>query len=165
VTEGLPPPHGIPGSAAGSVARERLASAGLKIPAPPQPGANYLPWRLHGSTLYLAGVASETGGGPVVEVPVAREVAAGCALRQLAAVEAALGSLDLVEFVLRLTGYVACAPGWGGAPEVIDAASEVFITAFGDAGRHARSAIGVSGLPTGATVEIEAILAVRSVIR
>ncbi len=83
-----------------------------------------------------------------------------CALNALAVLEAALGSLDRVERVLSVTGYVASTADFHAQPAVIDGASEVLVQAFGDAGRHTRSAIGVASLPRGGAVEIEVVVAV-----
>lgn len=144
--------------------RERLEAAGIKLPVPMAPAAAYLATRLHGDLLYCAGVTSQPGGGPVKgdeDLPAACLAAGEAAQRQLAAIEAAIGSLDTVAYMVRVTGYVACAPAFTRCPEVLNAASQVFITAFGQRGQHARSAIGVSALPGGATVELEAVVAVR----
>lgn len=145
-----------------AAARARLERVGIVLPPPPIPAARYLPWRVEGTTLYLAGVTSEPGGGPASDdgLAAARAAAVTAAARQLSSIEAAVGSLDAVRAVLRLTGYVACIPGFVRAPEVVDSASELFELALQDAGRHARSAIGVVALPGGATVELEAVVAV-----
>ncbi len=98
--------------------------------------------------------------GGTVSVEDGREAAAVCALNALAVLEAALGSLDQVERVLTVTGYVASAPGFERQPDVVDGASGVLHDVFGDAGRHTRSAIGVVALPRGGAVEIEVTVAV-----
>jgi enamine deaminase RidA (YjgF/YER057c/UK114 family) len=99
--------------------------------------------------------------GAEVELERAREAARACVLQGLAQLESALGSLDRVTRVLKMTGFVASAPGFTQQPQVIDAASELLVQAFGEDGRHARSAIGVAELPRGVPVEIELIVAVR----
>ena len=91
----------------------------------------------------------------------AREAARLCILQGLACLNLALGSLDRVDKILKVTGFVASAPGFNQQPKVIDAASELLVNVFGDAGRHARSAIGVAELPRNAAVEIEMIVALR----
>jgi len=152
-------------TSSGPGARERLARAGLDLPIHRVPTASYLAGRRHGDVLYCAGVTSAAGGGPVAAggaIDAARDAARDAALRQLASIEHELGSLDRVADVLRLTGYVACTAGFTHCPAVLDAASEVFITAFGEKGRHARSAIGVAALPLDATVEIETIIALQA---
>jgi len=93
----------------------------------------------------------------------ARGAARVAALRALAYLQQQIGSLDQVHGVMRLTGYVSCGPGVTDTPHVIDAASDVLTTAFGERGRHARSAVGVSSLPGGALVEVELIVALESV--
>nr|MBA2607642.1 RidA family protein [Actinomycetota bacterium] len=89
-----------------------------------------------------------------------REAAAVCALNALSVLQASLGTLDRVERILSVTGYVASAPGFDQQPTVIDGASRVLVDIFGDAGRHTRSAIGVTALPRGGAVEIELTAAV-----
>jgi enamine deaminase RidA (YjgF/YER057c/UK114 family) len=98
--------------------------------------------------------------GHDVTVEEGREAARVCALNALAVLRAALGSLDRIERVLSVTGYVACVAGFDHQPTVIDGASEVLSEIFGTAGRHTRSAIGVSALPRGGAVEIEVTVAV-----
>jgi enamine deaminase RidA (YjgF/YER057c/UK114 family) len=99
--------------------------------------------------------------GDTVTVDEGRAAAAVCALNALAVLEAALGSLDRVERVLTVTGYVASAPGFHEQPAVMDGASGILHDVFGDAGRHTRSAIGVAALPRGGAVEIEVVVALR----
>ena len=91
----------------------------------------------------------------------AQEAARACVLQALAQLEAVLGSLDRIERVLKVTGFVASAPGFSQQPQVIDAASELLVQLFGEHGRHARSAVGVAELPRGVPVEIELVAAVR----
>jgi enamine deaminase RidA (YjgF/YER057c/UK114 family) len=99
--------------------------------------------------------------GESVDVAQGSEAAKVCALNALAVLEVALGSLDRIQRVLTVTGYVASAPGFHEQPAVIDGASRVLYEIFGDAGRHTRSAIGVAALPRGGAVEIEVVVAVR----
>jgi enamine deaminase RidA (YjgF/YER057c/UK114 family) len=101
--------------------------------------------------------------GDTVSVDDAYEAAAVCALNALCLLRDELGSLDRVERILSVTGYVASAPGFDQQPAVIDGASKILVDVFGDAGRHARSAIGVAALPRGGAVEIELTAAVREV--
>ena len=91
----------------------------------------------------------------------AQEAARICVLQALAVLREALGSLDRVERVLKMNGYVASAPGFNQQPAVIDAASELLVQVFGEAGRHARAAVGVAELPRNSPVEIEFTVAVR----
>jgi enamine deaminase RidA (YjgF/YER057c/UK114 family) len=98
--------------------------------------------------------------GTEVTVEEAKEAARQCALNVLAVVDAELGGLVHVRQVLRVTGYVASAPGFDGQPQIMDAASVVFLERLGERGRHARTAVGVIALPRGASVEIDVTLAV-----
>jgi enamine deaminase RidA (YjgF/YER057c/UK114 family) len=100
--------------------------------------------------------------GDDVSVEEARAAAAVCALNALAVLEVALGSLDRIDRVLTVTGYVASAPDFHDQPTVVDGASRVLADVFGDAGRHTRSAIGVASLPRGGAVEIEVTVAIRA---
>lgn len=145
----------------------RLAELGLTLPDPSVPVANYIPYTASGTTLYVSGQIPRKGGaiwpvgrcGDNVSVEDATEAARLCFLSILAhAKHAAGGDLDRVARVLRITGYVASAPGFRDQPRVINGASDCAVDVFGDAGRHARSAVGVAELPGGAAVEVEAIL-------
>ena len=100
--------------------------------------------------------------GDDMDVAAGHAAARGAAVAVLAALHQHLGSLDRVHRVLRLTGYVASAAGFGDQPKVINGASELMVEVFGDAGRHARSAIGVAELPLGASVEVEGIFQVEA---
>ena len=100
--------------------------------------------------------------GDTVSVDEAREAAAVCALNALSVLQAELGSLDRIERILSVTGYVASAPGFADQPAVIDGASLLLVDVFGDRGRHTRSAIGVAALPRGGAVEIELTAAIKS---
>ena len=148
----------------------KLAALGLTLPAAPTPGGSYLPHRIHGNTLILAGVISSFNGqmthtgqvGKEHNVETAREAAKICALNVLTAIQAALGSLDRVEAFLYVGGYVNAVSGFADAPAVINGASDLFVELYGDAGRHARAAIAVAGLPKNATVEIQVTVAIKS---
>jgi enamine deaminase RidA (YjgF/YER057c/UK114 family) len=145
----------------------RLAELGLVLPEPTVPVANYIPFTISGRTLYVSGQIPRKGGaiwpvgrcGENVTVEEAQAAARLCFLSILGHAKiAAGGDLDRIARVLRITGYVASAPGFGDQPQVINGASDCAVELFGDAGRHARSAIGVAMLPGGAAVEVEAIL-------
>ena len=133
---------------------ERLAALGLSLPPAQPPVASYVSARRHGDLLYLSGHVSRRDGA------VARGTIGGD-IDVLASAAAAMGSVDAVVGVVRLTGYVRSAPGFDGQPAVVNGASDLLVEVLGEAGRHARSAVGVSELPLGAAVEIEAILEVR----
>lgn len=150
----------------------RLAELGLVLPEIVPPLAAYVPALLDGSRVYVSGqvpmvggVMAETGvvgdGEGFVSPERAKELAGVCALNALAAVKSVVGDLDRVERVVKVVGFVASDPSFTGQPGVINGASELFGDVFGDAGRHARSAVGVVALPLGAPVEVEVIVHVR----
>jgi len=143
---------------------DQLAALGLTLPQPLAPLASYLPARRAGDLLYLSGHVSRADGtvvagvvGDDIDPATAAILARAVALDLLASAAAALGSVDNIAGVLRITGFVRSAPGFGGQPGVINGASDLFVDLFGERGRQARSAIGVGELPLGAAVEIEAI--------
>ncbi len=150
-------------------ARERLASMGLTLPQPPNPVATYLPVVVVDGLAYVSGQGPTRNGEPVVRGKVGAEVsleegyeaARLCALNALAALEDALGSLERIERFVKLLGFVASAPGFGEQPRVINGASDLLVEIFGEAGRHARSALGTSQLPFDIPVEIELLVRVR----
>lgn len=129
----------------------------------------FLPVRRSGNLLFVSGQLPLAGGalvasgivGATVSVDQARQAAEACASNCLAVVETELGSLDKVDFVVKLNGYVASAADFTGHAAVMDAASELVMARLGDAGEHARLAIGVASLPLGAVVEVEMIVAVK----
>jgi len=141
---------------------ERLKALGIILPALPQPGGNYLPARSVGQIVYLAGVISihagevitgTVGAGRTIEEGYA--AARACALIQLAVLASHLGSLGKVKNIVTVNGYVNAIAGFPDSPKVINGASDLFVELFGDAGRHARTAIGVSALPRNALVELQ----------
>ena len=148
---------------------QRVATLGIELPQAAVPKYQYVPVVVHGDTAYVSGQLPWSGGslvatglvGADVSVELAESAARCCLLQALAALRAALGTLDRVERILKVTGFVASAPGFRDQPRVIDAASRLLGDVFGEAGRHARSAVGVAELPRGAPVEIELIVAVR----
>ena len=151
-------------------AEARLAELGLTLPQPWSPRGKFLPFRRDGETVFLSGQICELDGVVVLEGPVggiataeaAREAAKVCALNLMHCLKIACdGDLDRVAEVVRLGGYVNCVPGFGESPKVIDGATEVFVDVFGEAGRHARTAIGVAGLPGNAAVEVDAVIRIR----
>lgn len=147
----------------------RLAELGLTLPAAPKPVAAYIPSRLTGNLLFLAGQIPVREGqfiakGAVpsaVDPETARACARQCVLNGLAVAKAALGSLDRIRRVIRLGVFVCSDPGFGEQPKVANAASELLVEIFGEAGQHARSAVGSVALPLGAPVEIEFIFEVE----
>ena len=147
--------------------KERLAELGVTLPPVAPPVAAYVPAVRSGSHVYTSGQlpfvggALETAGkvGADVDADTAKAAARTCALNALAAVDALVG-LDSVVRIVKVVGFVASAPGFTGQPGVVNGASDFLGEVFGDAGIHARSAVGVAELPLGAPVEVELIVEV-----
>jgi enamine deaminase RidA (YjgF/YER057c/UK114 family) len=145
---------------------ERLAELGLALPPVVPPVAAYVPAVITGNLVYTSGQLPMVGGvlpavgkvGAEVGADEAQEYARICALNALAAADSVIGSLDRVTRVVKVTGFVASAPDFTGQPGVINGASQLLGEVFGDAGKHARSAVGVAVLPLDAPVEVEIIL-------
>ena len=150
-------------------AERRLADLGITVPTLPPPVASYVPAVRTGRLVFASGQTPTIDGvlqvrgklGDGVSVEEGQRAARLAAVNCLAEVRGLLGSLDAVSRVVRLTGYVASAPGFGEQPAVINGASQLIEEVFGGEGRHARSAIGVAELPFGAPVEVELIVEVR----
>ncbi|BDB45435.1 MULTISPECIES: RidA family protein [Mycobacterium] len=148
-------------------AKARLHELGLELPQVVAPLAAYVPAVRTGNLVYTAGQlpfvdGKLTGTGKVgagVAPDVGKSLARTCALNALAAVDALVG-LDAVTQVVKVVGFVASAPGFHGQPGVVNGASELLAEVFGDAGKHARSAVGVAELPLDAPVEVELIVEV-----
>jgi enamine deaminase RidA (YjgF/YER057c/UK114 family) len=146
----------------------RLQSMGLVLPEVPKPVANYVPFKICGNTLYLAGQGPRRSDGSVVTgkvgkdvtVDEAREHARLTGLGLLAAAKMAAGELARIE-VLKVLGMVNAVPEFTDHPKVIDGCSDLFVAVLGERGRHARSAVGMGSLPMSITVEIEAVMAIR----
>ena len=147
-----------------------LAELGFVLPVAAAPAANYVPWTLSGTTLYVAGqlpfedgklaVTGQVGGA--VDIEEAQRGARLCGLNILAQAKTALdGDLDRVVRCLKLGGFVSAGPGFTDHPLVINGASDLMVAVLGEAGRHARFAVGASSLPLGAAVEVDAIFEVR----
>jgi enamine deaminase RidA (YjgF/YER057c/UK114 family) len=148
-------------------ARARLAELGLELPPVVPPVAVYVPAVRTGNLVFTSGQLPMAGGamaqsglvGGPVSPEQAKELARTCALNALAAVDDLVG-LDSVVRVVKVVGFVASAPGFTGQPGVVNGASELLGEVFGDAGRHARSAVGVAMLPLDAPVEVEVVVEV-----
>jgi enamine deaminase RidA (YjgF/YER057c/UK114 family) len=142
---------------------ERLAQLGVVVPATSKPVAAYIPAVTSGNLVFTSGqlpmvdgVLSNTGKvGAEVDPDAAKAMARTCVLNGLAAARSAIGSLDRITRVVKVVGFVASDPSFTGQPGVINGASELLAEIFGDAGQHARSAVGVAVLPLDAPVEIE----------
>ena len=145
---------------------DRLAELGLALPPVATPAGAYVPAAVSGNLVFTAGQLPLIGGvlpalgkvGAEVGADEAKEFARVCALNALAAAESVIGSLDRVTRVVKVVGFVASAPDFTGQPGVINGASELLGEVFGDAGVHARSAVGVAVLPLDAPVEVELVL-------
>ena len=140
----------------------RLCELGISLPALPAPGGNYLSAKTVGNLIFLAGVISTGPDGVITgtagldrTVEEGYAAARACALTQLAVLRRHLGSLDAIKGLVSVSGYVNAAPGFPDSPRVINGASDLFVELFGDAGRHVRAAIGVTGLPRNALVELQ----------
>jgi enamine deaminase RidA (YjgF/YER057c/UK114 family) len=149
-------------------AEVRLKELGIVLPPLPKPVANYLPYRLAGNILYLAGQGPRENGvnlsgklGKDISVEEGYRRARLVGLGLLAAMRDALGSLDRVDYIVKLLGMVNAVPDFNDSPKVINGCSDLFVEVFGDAGRHARSAVGNVMLPNQISVEIEGIVAVK----
>jgi enamine deaminase RidA (YjgF/YER057c/UK114 family) len=150
-------------------ATERLAALGLTLPPVAAPVAAYVPALRTGAFVYVSGQVPVADGkllatgkvGDAVSAAEAAGLARACALNAIAAAAGAAGGLDEIRRIVKVTGFVASAPGFNGQPQVINGASELLIEVFGEDGRHARSAVGVAELPLDAPVEVELIAEVR----
>jgi enamine deaminase RidA (YjgF/YER057c/UK114 family) len=149
-------------------AEARLKELGIVLPELRKPVANYLPYRLAGNMLYLAGQGPLENGkqltgklGRDIDIDEGYRRARLVGLGLLAAMRDALGSLDRVDFIVKLLGMVNAVPDFNDSPKVINGCSDLFVEVFGDAGRHARSAVGNVMLPNQISVEIEGIVAVK----
>ncbi|MFG0259681.1 MAG: RidA family protein [Phycisphaerales bacterium JB041] len=147
----------------------RIQELGITLPDAPSPVAAYVPSRLVGNLLYVSGQIPIAAGSLMAKGRVpdqvaedqARACARQCALNGLAVARAALGSLDRVRSVVRVGCFVASEPGFGGQPGIANEASELLVSIFGDAGRHARAAVGSVALPLNVPVEIEFLFEVN----
>ncbi|MFM1953247.1 MAG: hypothetical protein RL187_456 [Actinomycetota bacterium] len=144
----------------------RLAELGITLPAVAKPVAAYVPAMTSGNLVFTAGQLPFVDGALVATGKVGAEVTAAqaadlariCALNALAAAHSVLGSLDVVQRVVKVNGFVASAPDFIGQPQVLNGASEVLAEIFGDKGQHARAAVGVAVLPLDSPVEVDLIL-------
>jgi len=147
----------------------RLKELGIELPKPTTPQGSYVPWVKSGSFLFMSGqITMGQNGleymgtlGTDYNLDWGRRAARLAAINVLAQAAAALdGNLDRITRVVKVTGFVAAAPGFTQHPEVVNGASDLFVEVFGELGRHARSAVGCSSLPRGVAVEIETIFAI-----
>jgi len=148
---------------------ERAKSLGIKIPEPATPVGAYVLAVQGGTLVFTAGQGPMKGGAPAfkgkvgqdLSVEEAYEAAKLAALNCLAAAKSVLGTIDRVERVVKVNGYVNSAPGFTDQPKVMNGASDLLVQIFGEKGRHARTSVGVNELPMNITVEVELILACK----
>ena len=146
---------------------DRLAALGLQLPQPNAPVANYVPFVRAGDLVHISGQVSvdATGGikgvvGEDVDAEGGKQAARICGINLLAQMKAACdGDLERVSRVVKLGGFVQAGPGFFEIPQVVNGASDLMVEVFGDAGRHARSAVGVYRLPLNFAVEVDAVVA------
>ena len=148
---------------------DRMNELGIELPRAPAPIGAYVPYVISGSLMFISGQVPIRDGKMIhegkvpldVTVEQGQECAALCFLNAIAQAKAALGDLDQVERIVRMTGYVAVAADFTDQPLVVNGASNLAVDIFGEEGRHARVAVGVAELPLGAPVELEVILEVK----
>lgn len=143
----------------------KLAALGITIPAASAPAANYVPFVISGNQLWISGQISMANGSFMTgklagesDIEAGRAAARQCAVNLIAQIKAALGDLDRVKRVVKLVGFVNSSPDFTDQPKVVNGCSDLFVEVFGDAGRHARSAVGVAQLPFNVSVEVEAVI-------
>ena len=145
---------------------DRLRELGLELPDVPSPAGSYIPARRSGNLIFTAGQVPFVRGelpvtgkvGENASIEEAKDAARTCALNAMAAAAKEAGGLDNIASIVKVTGFVASAPGFTSQPEVINGASDLLGEVFGEAGLHARSAVGVASLPLGAPVEVEIVV-------
>jgi enamine deaminase RidA (YjgF/YER057c/UK114 family) len=148
---------------------DKLRQMGLELPEPPKPVAAYVPCVRTGNLLFVSGQVPREKGvlrfsghvGGNLSVEEGQQAARICALNALSVVKGAVGNLDRVRRIVKLTGFVASAAGFTDQPKVVDGASTLLAELFGEKGQHARAAVGVNELPLGSAVEIEMIVEVE----
>ncbi len=145
---------------------DRLATLGLFLPPPPDPIGNYLPVNRVGPAIWMAGVGSRRADGSLITGKLGTDLrleqgyaaACWCALNLLARMKAELGSLDKVDRIVKVVGFVNSAPNFFLQAQVMDGASDLFVELYGDKGRHSRSAPGMASLPGNAAVIVECVI-------
>ena len=149
---------------------ERLKALGISLPEAAAPAANYVPFAIDGNLIFTSGqlplkqgaLIAEGLVGKDLDVEAGKEAAKWCAINILAQAKAALGDLEKIERIVKIAVFVASAPEFTQQHLIANGASDFLVEILGDAGRHARSAVGMSSLPLNAPVEIEAIIRARS---
>jgi enamine deaminase RidA (YjgF/YER057c/UK114 family) len=141
---------------------EKLASLGITLPVPPEPAGSYLPVVLSGNLVFVAGQIPMEGKqvkfrGKVDSIEIGQEAARLCTINALAQLKSSLGTLDRIKRVIKVTGFVNSDHSFADHARVINSASDLLVDVFGEKGKHARVAVGVSSLPLDSTVELEFI--------
>jgi enamine deaminase RidA (YjgF/YER057c/UK114 family) len=150
----------------GVMIEETLSSLGITLPSPPASAGSYVPVVISGSLAFVAGQIPVEAGrvkfmgkvGKDLPVESGQQAARLCTINALAQLKAALGSLDRVQRVVKVTGFVNCQPDFTDQPKVINGSSDLLVQAFGEKGKHVRAAVGVSSLPLSSAVEVEFIV-------
>ncbi|MEM6667408.1 MAG: RidA family protein [Pseudomonadota bacterium] len=148
---------------------DRLAELGIALPEPAAAVANYVPFMISGSQLYVSGQVSMMDGalmkgrlGEDLELSAGQHAARACGINLIAQCKAALGDLSKLKRVVKLGGFVNAAPDFTDIPQVINGCSDLMVDVFGDAGRHARSAVACPVLPLGVAVEIDGVFEIAA---
>ncbi len=146
---------------------QRLEALGIRLPAPMPPVATYVPFVRSGNLLFISGQVSATSEGRIVgrlgenmELSAGQHAARICGINLLAQCKAALGELSLIKRVVKLGGFVNAAPAFIDIPQVVNGCSDLMVEVFGEAGKHARSAVACPTLPLGVAVEVDGIFEV-----
>lgn len=144
---------------------EKIASLGINLPVPPEPAGSYVPVVISSNLAFVAGQIPTEGKqvkfrGKVDSIAIGQEAARLCTINALAQLKAYLGSLDKIKQIVKITGFINCDPSFTDHPKVINSASDLLVCVFGEKGKHARAAVGVSSLPLDSAVEIEFVVEV-----
>lgn len=142
---------------------DKIVSLGISLPVPPEPAGSYVPVVLSNNLAFVAGQIPTEGKqvkfrGKIESIAMGQEAARLCTINALAQLRSYLGSLDKIKRVVKITGFVNCDASFTDHPKVINGASDMLVEIFGEKGKHARSAVGISSLPFDSTVEIEFIV-------
>lgn len=147
---------------------QTLSDKGITLPQAPMPAANYVPFVQTGNLVFISGQISANETGPIIgklgadtSLDQGAAAARHCGLALIAQLRAAIGNLDRVTRVVKLTGFVNSTPDFTDQPKVVNGCSDLMVEVFGEAGRHARAAVSAPSLPFGVAVEIEAVFEVR----
>jgi enamine deaminase RidA (YjgF/YER057c/UK114 family) len=142
----------------------RLDALGIALPAPMKPVATYVPYVITGNLLYVSGQVSATADGRILgrlgddmELSAGQHAARICGINLIAQCKAAVGDLSRIKRVVKLGGFVNCAPSFVDIPQVVNGCSDLMVEVFGEAGKHARSAVACPTLPLGVAVEVDGV--------